>query len=419
MGNTFDMVRHVPYMGVIWATNEASKLGYYNGHPDWCNLGQGQPEVGDIPGAPPRIRDIALTPQDAAYGPLGGTVEVRQAICDYVNRTYRQGKTPYTIDNISFASGGRLALTRLYAIFADGARIGYKNPDYTAYEDYLNTLRQRCVLVEARAAEEDAFSIPPDRFLDFIHEEKLDAFVFSNPCNPTGEVLLGPALKRYAETARRENCLLGVDEFYSQFIYNQDGSPADRPGSILEYVEDIENDPIVAFDGLTKGFRYPGWRAGWAVGPGYIIEMINRAASAVDGGPSTCAERAAIAALAPGQAEQEAEAVRAEFAVKRKTLLDGLGELGIRPVQAPRGTFYLWCSVKDLPGPLSDADAFFFACLQEKVMTVPGHFFDIRPFRTRPATEPYRHYVRFSYGPDRATIQKALGRIRKVIDDHR
>ena len=117
MKNTFDMVRHVPYMGVIWATNEASKLGYYNGHPDWCNLGQGQPEVGDIPGAPPRIRDVALTPQDAAYGPLGGTVEVRRAICDFINRTYRQGKQPYTIDNVSFASGGRLALTRLYAIF--------------------------------------------------------------------------------------------------------------------------------------------------------------------------------------------------------------------------------------------------------------------------------------------------------------
>ena len=418
MKNTFDMVRHVPYMGVIWATNEASKLGYYNGHPDWCNLGQGQPEVGDIPGAPPRIRDVALTPQDAAYGPLGGTVEVRRAICNFINRTYRQGKQPYTIDNVSFASGGRLALTRLYAIFADGARIGYKNPDYTAYEDYLSSLFRRCVPVEIRAAEEDAFSIPPEKFVSFIHREKLNAFVFSNPCNPTGEVLLGDALRQYAQAARKENCLLGVDEFYSQFIYNKDGSPAARPSSILEYVEDIENDPIVVFDGLTKGFRYPGWRAGWAVGPSYIIEMINRAASAVDGGPSTPAERAAITALAPGQAEQEVEAVRAEFAVKRKLLLEGLDRLGIRPVQAPQGTFYLWCSVKDLPGGLSDADNFFFACLQEKVMTVPGHFFDIRPDRVRPAKEPYRHYVRFSYGPDRATIQKALARIEKVIADH-
>ena len=419
MDSRFSMVRPVPYMGVIWATNEASKLGYYNGHPDWCNLGQGQPEVGVIPGAPPRISDIALTPQDHAYGPLGGTVEVRQAICDFINRSYRQGKSQYTIDNISFASGGRLTLTRLFSILADGDRVGYKNPDYTAYEDYLNTLRQRCVLMEIRASEEDAFSVPPEKFMDFIHQERLDAFVFSNPCNPTGEVIKGEDLKKYVEVARKENCLLGVDEFYSTYIYNEDGSPADAPVSVLSYVEDIENDPVVAFDGLTKGFRYPGWRCGWAVGPKYIIEMINRAASAVDGGPSTPAERAAIEALKPGAAEQELTATRKEFAAKRKMLLEGLERLGIRPVRAPLGTFYLWCSVKDLPGSLSDADEFFFACLKEKVMTVPGHFFDVRPFRTRPAEEPLKHWVRFSYGPDRATIEKALARIEKLVKEAR
>ena len=414
--SNFSMVRHVPYMGVIWATNESAKLGYYNGHPDWCNLGQGQPEVGDIPGAPARINRIDLEPSDQAYGPLGGTVEVRQAICDFVNRTYRQGKSQYTIDNVSFASGGRLALTRLYSILADGSRIGYKNPDYTAYEDYLYALRQRCVLMEIRATEKDGFSVPPKKFVDFIHQEKLDVFIFSNPCNPTGEALKGEDLKKYVEAARNENCLLGIDEFYSQFIYNEDGTPAEKPVSALSYIEDIEKDPVVVFDGLTKGFRYPGWRCGWILGPKYIIEMLNRAASAVDGGPSTCAERAAIAALQPGQAEQELLAVRQEFAYKRNMLLKGLAKLGIKPARAPLGTFYLWCSLEDLPGELSDADQFFFACLREKVMTVPGHFFDIRPFRTRPSEEPYRHWVRISYGPDRATIAKALERITKVVN---
>ena len=42
----FPMARFVPYMGVIWTIHEASKLGFYNGHPEWCNVGQGQPEVG-------------------------------------------------------------------------------------------------------------------------------------------------------------------------------------------------------------------------------------------------------------------------------------------------------------------------------------------------------------------------------------
>lgn len=416
----FPMVRYVPYMGVIWTVNEASKLGFYNGHPDWCNVGQGQPEVGTIEGAPDRIESLKLQPSDAAYGPVGGTPEVREAIADWVNRTYRKGMSQYTAENVSFACGGRLALTRLYSIFKDGARIAYKNPDYTAYEDYLYPLRHNCELIELRAEEKDGFTVPVERFENFMHDVRPNAFVFSNPCNPTGQVIKDEAMDRYIDAARKENCLLGADEFYATFSYNEDGSPAEKAVSALPYVKDINRDPVIVFDGLTKGFRYPGWRAGWAIGPKYLIEMINRAASAVDGGPSTMVQRGVIEELAEGHAEAELLATRKEFAVKRKMMMEGLAELGIHtPANQPLGTFYLWASIENLPGKLSDADYFFHACLQKKVITVPGHFFDVRPFRVRPTNEPYRHWVRFSYGPNRQTIKTALERIAQVIEEHR
>lgn len=415
----FPMVRYVPYMGVIWTVNEASKLGFYNGHPDWCNVGQGQPEVGTIEGAPDRIESLKLQPSDAAYGPVGGTLEVREAIADWVNRTYRKGMSQYTAENVSFACGGRLALTRLYSIFKDGARIAYKNPDYTAYEDYLYPLRHNCELIELRAEEKDGFTVPVERFENFMHDVRPNAFVFSNPCNPTGQVIKDEAMDRYINAARKENCLLGADEFYATFSYNEDGSPAEKAVSALPYVKDINRDPVIVFDGLTKGFRYPGWRAGWAIGPKYLIEMINRAASAVDGGPSTMVQRGVIEELAEGHAEAELLATRKEFAVKRKMMMEGLVELGIHtPANQPLGTFYLWASIENLPGKLSDADYFFHACLQKKVITVPGHFFDVRPFRVRPTNEPYRHWVRFSYGPNRQTIKTALERIAQVIKEH-
>ncbi len=416
----FPMVRYVPYMGVIWTVNEASKLGFYNGHPDWCNVGQGQPEVGTIEGAPERIENLKLEPSDAAYGPVGGTPEVREAIADWVNRTYRKGMSQYTAENVSFACGGRLALTRLYSIFKDGTRIAYKNPDYTAYEDYLYPLRHNCELIELRAEEKDGFTVPVERFEDFMHDVRPNAFVFSNPCNPTGQVIKDEAMDRYIDAARKENCLLGADEFYATFSYNEDGTPADRAVSALPYVKDVNRDPVIVFDGLTKGFRYPGWRAGWAIGPKYLIEMINRAASAVDGGPSTMVQRGVIEELAPGHAEAELLATRKEFAVKRKMMIEGLAQLGIHtPTNQPLGTFYIWASIENLPGKLSDADHFFYACLQKKVITVPGHFFDVRPFRVRPTNEPYRHWVRFSYGPNRQTIKTALERIEQVIKEYK
>lgn len=416
--NQFPMVREVPYMGVIWVVHQASLRGFTNGDPDWCNLGQGQPEVGEMQGDCPRINHIDLEPQDHAYGPVGGSLEVRQAITDMINRQYRQGKMPYTADNISFAAGGRLSLTRLYTILADGCRIAYKNPDYTAYEDYLYGLRNRCMLLPIYTKPENAFRIPAQELADIIHQERVNCFVFSNPCNPTGEVIQGETLKRYVEIARKENCLLGCDEFYSHFIYNDDGTPAQGPVSALEFVEDVENDPVVVFDGLTKSYRYPGWRAGWAVGPKHIIEQMNRAASAVDGGPSMLTQRAALEALKPDRVATTTKALRNEFAKKRDYMLKELKDMGIEPAQAPNGTFYIWANIEKLPAPINDADDFFFACLEEKVMTVPGHFFDVRPYRVRPAEEPYRHWVRLSYGPDMETVKKGLKRMRDVIQKY-
>ena len=125
-------------MGVIWVVAEAMKLGFYNGHPDWCNLGQGQPEVGPMEGAPERVSMISMEPGDHAYGPIGGSSELREAVAAHYNRLYRQGKSSqYTADNVSVAAGGRLVLSRVFAAL-DAGRLGYQIPDYTAYEDMIN-----------------------------------------------------------------------------------------------------------------------------------------------------------------------------------------------------------------------------------------------------------------------------------------
>jgi aspartate/methionine/tyrosine aminotransferase len=85
MPNVPGPLRDVPYMGVIYVVAEAAKLGYYGEHPDWCNLGQGMPEVGPLPGAPGRIENIAIHPDDHAYGPVAGLTELREAVAVLYN----------------------------------------------------------------------------------------------------------------------------------------------------------------------------------------------------------------------------------------------------------------------------------------------------------------------------------------------
>jgi hypothetical protein len=41
--STLQAFRSVPRTGVVYVTKEASARGYRTGHPEWSNLGQGQP----------------------------------------------------------------------------------------------------------------------------------------------------------------------------------------------------------------------------------------------------------------------------------------------------------------------------------------------------------------------------------------
>lgn len=415
MTTAWPVVRDVPYMGVIHVVAEAAKLGFVNGHPDWCNLGQGQPEVGDIEGAPARLNVMQLEGIDHAYGPVGGTTALRQAVADYYNRLFRSGhQQKYQAANVAIAAGGRLALSRLLSVLND-ARVGYQTPDYTAYEDMLAAQAHRIISVHVPTTAREDFKVDPDRFGKVIREQRLNAYLLSNPCNPTGQLLHADELDAYVSISRRTGCVLLLDEFYSHFIYAKNGSPGAGAVSAAEHVGDVERDPVVIIDGLTKNFRYPGWRVGWIVGPSEIIEQVTRAASSIDGGPPATVQRAALEVLAPARADQETQALRTTFARKRQLMLDVLTKLGVRVPHQPRGTFYVWGDICGLPAPYNDAESLFRAALERKVMVVPGRFFDVNPGGRRTPDPSYEQWVRFSFGPPERNMQLGLSRLQELL----
>lgn len=419
-------LRHVPYMGVIHVVAEAVKLGFYNGHPDWCNLGQGQPEVGAMAGAPPRVLAVELEPADCAYGPLEGTAELRAAVASHYNRLFRRGRaSQYTAANVAIAGGGRLALSRAMAALARG-RIGYQNPDYTAYEDMLALHLERLEPVAVESGAADGFAIPSERLRRTVRAEGLDAFLLSNPCNPTGVVIQGDELARYVAIAREEEVTLLSDEFYSHFVYRPGPEaaggravPGDGPVSAASHVEDVERDPVLVFDGLTKSFRYPGWRLGWVLGPAAMVESLARTASSLDGGPSRMVQRAALEVLEPARADQETRALREVFCHKRNVMLERLQRMGVRFVHPNASTFYCWGSLEDLPAPLDDGQTFFRQALARKVMTVPGEYFDIDPRGARRGPSAFRQWMRFSFGPPLANVELGLTRLEALVAEAR
>ena len=324
-------------------------------------------------------------------------------------------RSQYTAANVCVAQGGRLALTRAMAALG-AVNVGYQLPDYTAYEDMFELHLARLHPIPIRAREADGFAVPPARIAAEIDEKGLAAFVLSNPCNPTGNLLQGEELAELVAIARAKETTLVLDEFYSHFVYGAGGRPGAGPVSAAPYVEDVERDPVLLIDGLTKGFRYPGWRVGWAVGPSAMVETMARTASSIDGGPSRIAQRAALVALEPARADQETAAVRVEFARKRDLLVARLKAMGITFAREPESTFYGWGSLAGLPEPLDDAQTFFRRALEHKVLTVPGEFFDVDPGKRRRRPSPYRQWMRFSFGPPIENLTLGLDRLQALIE---
>jgi aspartate/methionine/tyrosine aminotransferase len=401
--------RDVPYMGVIYVVAEAMKLGYHGDHPEWCNLGQGMPEVGVLPGAPPRAAKIEIEVRDLAYGPVPGIPELREKVAALYNLWYRRDHASrYTADNVAITAGGRLALTR--AVWAlDAVRLGYFTPDYTAYEDLLGGVpRLEPVHIELPAA--NGFAIAPQELEARVRAEHLDALLISNPCNPTGRVIRDDELEAWVALGRRQGTALLFDEFYSHFVWNGSG-----PVSAARYVEDVDRDPVLIVDGLTKSYRYPGWRCGWTLGPRDWIETLTCAGSALDGGASRWQQKGALPLVEPEHAEREAEAMRAAFRPKRDRMVRRLRAMGVEFPREPEGTFYCWGSLEKLSPPFDDGHSFFRRALDERVITVPGEFFDINPRKHRPGPSRLQQWMRFSFGAPLEVVERGLDRLQSML----
>ena len=133
--------RSVPFTGVIYVMAEAARRGYRYGHPAWCNLGQGQPETGPLPDAPPRVERIEIGVNDQDYAPVPGIWELRRAVAELYNSLYRHDKqSRYTELNVCISGGGRASLTRAVAALGQ-INLGHFLPDYTAYEELLDIFK--------------------------------------------------------------------------------------------------------------------------------------------------------------------------------------------------------------------------------------------------------------------------------------
>ena len=142
---------------------------------------------------------------------------------------------------------------------------------------------------------------------------------------------------------------------------------------------------------------------------------LNNVASSLDGGPSKPMQRAALKILEPKLADQETTALRKVFSRKKNIMIKWLNQIGITCSKDIRGAFYLWGDNSRLPPPINQSKCFFEEALKHKVITVPGHIFNINQSNKHSSDSQFDNYIRFSFGPEEANIIIGLERIYKMV----
>ena len=407
-----DIFARTPKTGVIYVMSKASELGFYYGNKDWSNLGQGAPEVGFIGEPNDRLKELKFIESDYEYAPVGGMKELRSAVANLYNLRYRGSKkSQYTSDNVSICAGGRLALTRVVATL-NNINLGHFLPDYTAYEELLGIFN-RFVSIPISNSRLNEFKPSAIEIKEAVLNLGLGGILFSNPCNPTGRILTQEELDNVISSCIKLECAVIIDEFYSHYIYEG----ADNASlSAAHSIKDVDKEPVIIIDGLTKNWRYPGVRLAWVVGPKSVIANINSAGSFLDGGATHIIQRAAIKLLKQNESESEKNTIRKTFREKRDYMCDRLRHIGFELNVSPEGAFYCFPSLVNLPKPLQDSMFLFKALLNKKVICVPGSFFDVNPgHRRKNIHARLNNYIRFSYGPSIEEIMLGLDKVEDLV----
>ncbi|KAI0691366.1 pyridoxal phosphate-dependent transferase [Cytidiella melzeri] len=398
-------IEHPGSTGVIYCSDCAMANGFsYASSHEWSNLGQGAPEVGDIPGAPPRLTSIPLPTDSLEYAP---TTDLREAVAHLYNTTYRQGKrSQYTYENVCIVPGGRAGLSRIAAVVGD----------VYCVRTIICSKKWSSIYLTFASVAESKYRLDLDQLRKDIRIQGLEVVLMSNPCNPTGQVVRGEELKELVQLSRESGTNLILDEFYSWYIYPENEAEFGQSVSSAEYIDDVNDDSVVIVDGLTKNWRLPGFRVCWVLGPKNLITALSQSGSFLDGGANHPLQLVAIPLLEPEHVHAEKVALQKHFKHKRDHVLKRLARLGLKVSVPPQATFYIWLNLEHLPAPLNNGVTFFKELLKEKCIGVPGIFFDINPLHRRNLfSSPCHHFIRLSFGPPIKVLNMGVDAIARVL----
>jgi len=360
---------------------------------DVISLGVGEPDFD----TPERITAAGIRSLHAGrthYTSNYGTIELRRALADHLERRYGVRYDPATELLVTVGASEAVDLA-LRATCDPGDEVVLHEPSYVAYVPAI--VFAGGVVRHVATRLDDDFALDPAAVSAAI-TPRTKALFLGYPCNPTGAVLPAEVQDELAAIAERHDLLVYSDEIYDRLAY---GSYRHRAFSALPGMR----ERTILMGGFSKAYAMTGWRVGWLAAPASILEGIVKVHQYGIMSAPTTAQDAALEALLHG--EPDVERMVAEYDRRRRMFVDGLNGLGLRTFE-PRGAFYAFPEVTAATGLSSEA--FAQGLLEEeRVAVVPGSAFG-------PSGEGH---VRACYATAYGQLEEALVRIGRFADRHR
>jgi aspartate aminotransferase len=331
----------------------------------------------------------AIRAGETRYCPANGIPEFREAIAAYFTASRGMDISP---DRCLVANGGKpLLFFTILATCNPGDEVVYPDPGFPIYESAITWTG--ATPVPLPLLEERDFVFDVSDLAERLNE-RTKLVILNSPENPTGGVIGAEELAQAAQLIADTNAWVLSDEIYSQILYDGEfASIATFPGML---------ERTVILDGLSKTYAMTGWRCGFAAVPEPLVDPIVRFFINSTSCVPPFVQHAGIAALTGPQ-----EPVRAmvdEFRRRRDLVVEGLNSLPGISCRVPRGAFYVFPNVSGTPLPAPELAG---RLLEEAdVALVAGTAFG----------EVGRDNVRLSYANSQENIERALARIRELVE---
>ncbi len=386
--NRINRIQVSPTAVVINAAEQLKAKGV-----DVADFGPGEP---DFP-TPDHIKKAAIRAIEenrTKYTPTPGIMPLREAIAVWHKRELGSN---YNAKECVVSVGGKHAIFNTISVLIQhGDEVILPAPYWVSFPDIIKYAGGTPVIVQTRP--EDGFSAKAAAIEKAI-TPKTKMLIVNSPSNPTGGVVDPDEYERILAVCKKHNIWLLGDECYSHFVYEPH-----QPFSIASAKD--SKDRVIIIGSVSKTFAMTGWRIGYTLAPEPLVQAIIKVQSQSTSNPTSIAQYAALEAMRGTM--ETVPPMLAEYAKRRKRIVEGLRDIPGVTCEWPGGAFYAFPNISaHLQGahPVAKNCTELATALLDKahVALVPGEAFGAPGF------------LRLSYATSIERIEEGLRRLSKFF----